>query len=125
MIRKLTSGAIALVAAAVLVACGESQDSQIFSQSPDALVAGEVMAVAYSGFRDGQHPDRGDGAVNPSDEEILEDLQILVDHNLDLIRLYDTGENSVTTLKLIREHNLPIKVLLGIWLRAEVSNHEN
>lgn len=125
MIRKLTSSVIALAAALVFVACGESQDSPVFSQSPDALVAGEVMAVAYSGFRDGQHPDRGDGAVNPTDEEILEDLQILVDHDLDLIRLYDTGENSVTTLELIREHNLPIKVLLGIWLRAEVSNHEN
>jgi len=125
MITRFTSGVVALGAALVLVACGESQNTQGFSQTPDALLAGEVMAVAYSGFREGQHPDRGDGAVNPSDEEILEDLQILVDHDLDLIRLYDTGENSVTTLELIREHDLPIKVLLGIWLRAEVSNHEN
>jgi hypothetical protein len=44
-------------------------------QSPDNLLAGEVMAVAYSGFREGQHPDRGFGAKNPSDEEILEDLE--------------------------------------------------
>ena len=80
--------------------------------------------MAYSGFREGQHPDRGDGAVNPSDEEILEDLQILADHGFRLIRLYDTGENSATTLELIREHDVPIKVLLGIWLRAEISNHE-
>jgi hypothetical protein len=29
---------------------------------PDHLIAGEVMAVAYSGFREGQQPDRGDGA---------------------------------------------------------------
>ena len=96
-----------------------------FSQPPEALLEGEVMAVAYSGFREGQHPDRGDGAVNPSDEEILEDLNILVDHGFGLIRLYDVGETSVTTLELIREHDLPIKVLLGMWLRAEVSNHEN
>ena len=75
-------------------------------------------------FREGQHPDRGDGAVNPSDAEILEDLQILVEHDLTLIRLYDSGENSVTTLRLIREHELPMKVLLGMWLQAEVSNHE-
>ncbi len=51
-------------------------------------MAGEVMAVAYSGFREGQHPDRGDGAVNPSREEILEDLQILVEHDFRLVRLY-------------------------------------
>jgi exo-beta-1,3-glucanase (GH17 family) len=88
------------------------------------LLAGEVMAVAYSGYREGQHPDRGQGAVNPSREQILEDLRILVDHEFRLIRMYDAGENTVTTLELIREHELPIKVLLGMWLRAEVSNHE-
>ncbi len=94
------------------------------SQLPDQLVAGEVMAIAYSGFREGQHPDRGDGAANPSDDEILEDLTILADNGFGLIRMYDTGENTATTLRLIREHDIPIKVLLGIWLRAEISNHE-
>jgi exo-beta-1,3-glucanase (GH17 family) len=92
-------------------------------QSPDALVAGEVMAVAYSGFREGQHPDRGDGAVNPSADQILEDLRLLVVHDFRLIRLYDSGENSLLTLELIRQYELPIKVLLGIWLDAEISNH--
>ncbi len=95
-----------------------------FAQASDALIAGEVMAVAYSGFREGQHPDRGDGAVNPSDAEILEDLKILVAHDFHLIRLYDSGENSQATLELIAEHDLPIKALLGMWLEAEFSNHE-
>jgi exo-beta-1,3-glucanase (GH17 family) len=93
-------------------------------QSPNYLLAGEVMAVAYSGFREGQHPDRGSGAVNPSTGEILEDLQLLVANNFRLIRLYDSGENSALTLELIRQHRLPIKVLLGIWFDAEISNHE-
>jgi exo-beta-1,3-glucanase (GH17 family) len=93
-------------------------------QPPDALVAGEIMAVAYSGFREGQHPDRGDGAVNPSADEILEDLRLLVAHDFRLIRLYDSGENSELTVELIHEHRLPIKVMLGIWLNAEFSNHE-
>ena len=53
---------------------------QGFKQKEGDLLAGEVMAMSYSGFREGQHPDRGDGAVNPSSEEILEDLRILVDH---------------------------------------------
>ncbi|HSN52520.1 MAG TPA: hypothetical protein VLS87_08310 [Woeseiaceae bacterium] len=109
---------------AVAAGCTAEDGSRNFLQEPGALLAGEVMAVAYSGFREGQHPDRGDGAVNPSDAEILEDLQILADHGFRLIRLYDTGENSATTLELIREHDLPIRVLLGIWLRAEISNHE-
>ncbi|MGI9202258.1 MAG: glycosyl hydrolase family 17 protein [Woeseiaceae bacterium] len=94
------------------------------AQDADALVDGQVMAMSYSGYREGQHPDRGDGANNPSDEEVLEDLQILVANDYELIRLYDAGENSQQTLRLIREHDLPITVLLGMWLRAEFSNHE-
>jgi exo-beta-1,3-glucanase (GH17 family) len=86
-------------------------EAEIAKQAPDDLLAGEVMAIAYSGFREGQHPDRGHGAVNPSDDEIL-------------IRLYDSGANTRATLELIRERNLPIKVLLGMWLEAEFSNHE-
>jgi len=81
-------------------------------------------AVAYSGYRTGQHPDHGQGAKNPSDEQILEDLKILSHNfNFGLIRLYDSRENSRTVLRLIREHNLPLRVMLGIWLNAEISNH--
>ena len=108
----------------IAAACSEAPPPDPLKQAPEDLVAGEVMAVAYSGFREGQHPDRGDGAVNPSDAEILEDLEIMLAHDFGLIRLYDTGENSRTTLELIRERELPMKVLLGIWLRAEISNHE-
>jgi len=95
-----------------------------YRQPASALLADETMAVAYSGFRLGQHPDRGEGANNPSEAEVLEDLQILLKHDLKLIRLYDSQDNSITTLELIRQHNLPIKVLLGAWLKAEISNHE-
>lgn len=103
---------------------GQSLEQSVFMQQSNDLVAGEVMAVAYSGFREGQHPDRGAGANNPSRDEILEDLNLLIDQGFGLIRLYDAKENSATTLELIREHRLPIKVLLGMWLDAEVSNHE-
>ena len=94
-------------------------------QEPADLLAGQVTAVAYSGFRDGQHPDRGDGAVLPSDEEILEDLRILGrDGNFKLIRLYDSNRNSRDVLRIIRQHDLAFKVMLGVWLNAEISNHE-
>ncbi len=99
--------------------------AESFSQAAKHLIEGETMAVAYSGFRNGQHPDRGQGAINPSDEEILEDLNLLLAHNFTLIRLYDSGVNSAATLKIIQQHKLPIKVLLGIWLDAEISNHKN
>ena len=121
----------ALIALLFALACGapaEPPDPAAHSDDPQApagnLIAGEVMAVAYSGFREGQHPDRGDGAVNPSPEEILEDLEILLTHDIRLIRMYDSGPNTRDTLEIIRRHELPIRVLLGIWLDAELSNHE-
>lgn len=110
---SVTAAAVAPDAAAALV------------QDQADLLHGQVMALAYSGYREGQHPDRGAGAVNPSDAQIKEDLAILVDHGFRLIRLYDSQENSEAVLRLIRDLGLPLKVLLGIWLDAEVSNHEN
>lgn len=91
-------------------------------QNPGDLLAGESRAICYSGYRKGQHPDRGAGAVNPSDAEILEDLKILTQHHFTLIRLYDSRVNSAAVLRLITTHKLKVKVLLGAWLDAEVSN---
>ena len=92
-------------------------------QEPGDLLGGVKKAVCYSGFRSGQHPDRGDGAVNPSDEEVLEDLQILSRNgNFRLIRLYDSQVNSEAVLRLIKANDLDIKVVLGAWLDAEINN---
>ncbi|MGC6424611.1 MAG: glycosyl hydrolase family 17 protein [Lentimonas sp.] len=101
------------------------EHSNSFAPQPNsALVAGVQRAIAYSGFREGQHPDRGDGAALPSKAEILEDLEILTQHGFHFIRLYDSDQNSLDVLKVIRDHELPVKVMLGAWLDAEKSNHE-
>lgn len=98
-------------------------DSALRQQQEDLLV-GATTAICYSGFRDGQHPDRGDGANNPTYEQTLEDLKILSkNENFKLIRIYDSGPNSEMVLKVIKENQLPIQVMLGIWLKAELSNH--
>lgn len=82
-----------------------------------------VLGICYSGFRAGQHPDRGEGANNPTDQQILEDLLILRDQTpFRLLRMYDARENTETVLELIAEHKLPFKVMLGAWLQAEVNN---
>lgn len=94
-------------------------------QDKTALLSGVAEAICYSGFRSGQHPDRGDGAVNPDKEEILEDLQILKNQTpFRLIRMYDCGENTQMVLKVIKDNNLDFEVMLGIWLKAELSAHE-
>jgi exo-beta-1,3-glucanase (GH17 family) len=101
------------------------QSNNNIMQTKSDLLTGVSKAVCYSGFRSGQHPDRGDGAKNPSDEQILEDLKIITDDmGFRLIRLYDSGENSESVLRIIDENKLNIKVLLGIWLKAELSAHE-
>lgn len=112
------------------LACNPSQQRDQKSeikpmQTESMLLNGVSEAVCYSGFRSGQHPDRGEGAINPSEEEILEDLQILSGQTpFRLFRLYDCEENSRMVLEVIRENNLDFKVMLGIWLRAELSAHE-
>lgn len=102
-----------------------SQPLSMQQQKKD-LLAGISSAVCYSGFRTGQHPDRGDGASNPTDKQILEDLRILSENsNFKLIRLYDCDVNSQSVLRIIAENKLDIKVMLGIWLKAELSNHKS
>lgn len=93
-------------------------------QKKEDLLAGVSVAVCYSGFRSDQHPDRGNGAVNPSEVEILEDLNIILKCGFKLIRLYDSGPNSQDVLKVISQNNIDIQVMLGIWLKAELSAHE-
>ncbi|SHF08709.1 Exo-beta-1,3-glucanase, GH17 family [Mariniphaga anaerophila] len=136
ILSRITGG-LPVLFAVLLMACSsgrekekqmqnKSEDMQInLAQEKENLLAGIHSAVCYSGFRSGQHPDRGDGAKNPSEEEILEDLQIISNEmNFRLIRLYDSGENTAAVLRLIHENNLDIKVMLGIWLNAELSAHE-
>lgn len=98
--------------------------STSLKQDKSGLLAGVSKAICYSGFREGQHPDRGNGAVNPSYENTLEDLNIIQNEGFKLIRVYDSGENSKMILDVIKENKLDIKVMLGIWLKAELSAHE-
>ncbi|MFG0306095.1 MAG: glycosyl hydrolase family 17 protein [Phycisphaerales bacterium JB040] len=113
-----TALAVALLALVPLAACAQSP-----LQSEEHLLDDRVAAVCYSGFRAGQHPDRGDGANNPTRDQILQDLEIIRDQTpFRLLRLYDAQTNSRQVLELIDEHALPFTVMLGAWLSAEVSN---
>ena len=105
----------------------ENNDQSMTSiqQDPKDLLSGVSNALSYSGFRTGQHPDRGAGAINPTDEQVLEDLHLITQKaGVNLIRLYDSGENSEAVLRIITQNKINIKVMLGIWLNAELSNHQ-
>lgn len=75
-------------------------------------------AVCYSGYREGQDPDR---KVYPSVAEIREDLHLLKAH-WQLLRLYDCSTHAERVLQVIREDGLPFQVMLGAYLGPEVSN---
>lgn len=103
----------------------KNPDSATNGASKSEAQARLRYAIAYSGYRAGQHPGQGEDGVYPTEEQVLEDLRILTrDLNFGLIRLYDSGEHAKTVLKVIREHELPLKVMSGIWLSAEISNHQ-
>ncbi len=74
-------------------------------------------AISYGCYRKGQAP----GIKGPSESEILEDLKIILNH-WNLIRVYGSDKDSERILKVIRKNNLPIKVMLGVWLEDEKEN---
>lgn len=71
-------------------------------------------AVCYGPHRDGQSPD-GD---QPSRDELLEDLKIMNQH-WSMIRMYGSEGATETVLELIKEHGLPMKVVVGAWIATE------
>jgi len=75
-------------------------------------------AICYSGYRKGQDPRQG---IFPSYDEVKEDLLILA-KNWSLLRLYDCSQHAETTLKVIRDEGLDLKVMLGTEMAAEMSN---
>ncbi|MGO4816799.1 hypothetical protein [Flavobacterium sp. W22_SRS_FP1] len=74
-------------------------------------------ALCYSSFREGKQP----GGINPTYEEVKEDLLILKEH-WKYLRLYDCDEHSETVLKVIQQEKLPYKIMLCAYIMAEMNN---
>jgi len=79
------------------------------------------QAIAYSGYRNGQHPDSN---IYPSHTEVLEDLKIL-EKNWKIIRTYGADQHTADVLEIIEREKINIKVLLGIWLYGEPERTED
>lgn len=72
------------------------------------------QGISFSPFRDGQEP----GKTGPSEAEILADLR-LVARYWNLLRMYDASDVTARTLRLIREHRLPLRVIVGAWVTTD------
>jgi exo-beta-1,3-glucanase (GH17 family) len=75
-------------------------------------------AICYSGYREGQSPDC---RTYPSVAQIREDLHLLARH-WPLLRLYDCSLHAERVLQVIRDDGLPLRVMLGAYLGAEMNN---
>jgi exo-beta-1,3-glucanase (GH17 family) len=75
-------------------------------------------AICYSGYREGQDPNR---KRFPTVAQIREDLHLLARH-WRLLRLYDCSLHAERVLQVIEEDHLPFQVMLGAWLGAEMNN---
>ena len=84
--------------------------------SPVSLPRGN--AICYSGYREGQSPD---SRTFPSVAQIREDLHLLARH-WPLLRLYDCSLHAERVLQVIRDDGLPLRVMLGAYLGAEMNN---
>jgi exo-beta-1,3-glucanase (GH17 family) len=83
----------------------------------EALNLKPGKAICYSGFREGQQP----GGVYPTYEEVKEDLLILQKH-WKYLRLYDCDAHAETVLRVIEQEKLPLQVMLGAYIVAEMNN---
>lgn len=83
------------------------------------------LGIAYGSYRDGESPDQKSVS---SEQDILEDMLILTKgdrFSWNLIRMYAADAASEQVLKVIKKHNLPIKVMQGAWLSSTQTAEEN
>ncbi|HCK06587.1 MAG TPA: glycosyl hydrolase, partial [Flavobacteriaceae bacterium] len=73
--------------------------------------------VCYSGYRVNQYP----GGPVPTYQEVKEDLLLVAQH-FSYIRLYSVDEHTKMVLELLEKEDIPLKVMIGAYLEAEVNN---
>ncbi|MGB0714523.1 MAG: hypothetical protein ACPGXK_01510, partial [Phycisphaerae bacterium] len=103
---------ILMLLACITPAWGEAPDGgrRRFSTPDEAM-----LGMAYGPFRDGQNPDDG---IMPSDDQVLEDLRILEQH-WPFIRMYGARGAAQQAVRLIRDHDLDMKIMIGAWIAPE------
>ncbi len=123
---------ILFVVISLLVACGTTQaqvdnassvTERIVKRTFQPTISGKWIGngISYSAYRDGEGPDQGSLT---SKENILEDLR-LISKRWNLIRMYGAGQQSQQVLEVIRDNNLPLRVLQGAWISGHYSRQQN
>jgi exo-beta-1,3-glucanase (GH17 family) len=77
-------------------------------------------AICYGPHRDGQHP----GGPSPSSAQLRQDLDLMLPH-WSLLRVYSSEGFASTFLSMIREDELAMRVMLGVWVAVEERRDEH
>lgn len=83
---------------------------------PRRYIPADVLArkaISYSGYRANESPET---PVYPTEAEVTQDLQLLVQGGWTFIRLFDCSPFSATVLKVIKDNDLDVKIASGIWI---------
>jgi len=108
--KRLLASAFLLLLACFAAVPAAAEDA---AQSANLAAPGwHGNAIAYSGYRQGQNPDLG---LYPTQDQVLQDLRIVA-KNWKIIRLYSSDRHAEDVLQIIRRENIPLKVMLGVWL---------
>ena len=89
----------------------------------EPMIAGKWVGngISYGPYRDGESPD---GDTPTSKAHILEDMQIL-SKRWNLIRLYGSGDVAEDIMEVIRDNNVPMRVMQGAWLSKHQTKEQN
>lgn len=98
-------------------------DTTITKRDFNPMIDGRWIGngISYGAYRDGEGPDVG---KLTSKDDILEDLQI-ISQRWNLIRMYGSGQQSRNVLEVIRDNQLPIRVMQGAWISSHQTQAEN
>ncbi len=126
-IRLATIAILAFLAACSSIPSGEDETSvantALVKREFSPILDGNWIGngISYGAYRDGEGPDND---KLTSKENILEDLQ-MVSKRWNLIRMYGSGQQSRNIIEVIRDNNLPIRVIQGAWVSEHQTQAEN
>jgi exo-beta-1,3-glucanase (GH17 family) len=111
-------GLVLFAAASMLMGCATDQRRLDLHRSDTRLGVG----VCYGPYREGQAP----GGAQPTSDQVLEDLRIMNEW-FGVFRTYSCAPETPAeeTLRLIREHELHLKVAIGAWINPEATLDES
>jgi exo-beta-1,3-glucanase (GH17 family) len=112
MIRRLAGLILFLSLFGASQALGQQDALREFHPYSGARWIGN--AVCYGPHRDGQRP----GGPSPSREELRQDLDLMLAH-WNLMRIYGADPLAEDILHVIRDGELDMKVMLGVWIAPD------